>query len=216
MQVCHGVPSDTRHLRRGDIVNVDVTVITPTGWHGDTSMMWHVGHAALLESSNTATLDPARRLALVTRECLFLGLQQVAPGVRLGRVGEAISEHARRHGYSVVVLFQGHGIGKAFHEAPFVQHSDRAPRERNKARLLELREGMVFTIEPMLNGGGPDVAFRRDGWTAVTADGSLSAQWEHTVSVTRTGYEILTLREGEEPPEITLLENSPLEVGASR
>lgn len=180
-QVCHGIPGDKK-LKKGDIVNVDVTVIKD-GYHGDTSRMFCVGEPSI----------QARRLVQVTRECMFKGIELVKPGVRLGDIGHTIQRHAESHGFSVVREYCGHGIGRDFHEDPQVLHYG----ERGTG--MELIPGMTFTIEPMINAGKPDVKLLPDGWTVVTRDHSLSAQWEHTVLVTETGYEILTRIPDEEP-----------------
>ena len=178
--VCHGIPSDDRVLKDGDIINIDVTVIED-GWHGDTSKMYLVGKVA----------DHAKRLVEVTQECLFAGIREVRPGAHLGDVGAAIQEHAETNHYSVVRDYCGHGIGQVYHEEPQVLHYG----QRHEG--LELKEGMCFTIEPMINLGGYQTKLLNDGWTVVTKDGRLSAQWEHTIAVTSSGYEILTLRSEE-------------------
>ena len=178
--VCHGIPSDDRVLKDGDIINVDVTVIED-GWHGDTSKMYLVGKVA----------DHAKRLVEVTQECMFAGIREVRPGAHLGDVGAAIQEHAETNHYSVVRDYCGHGIGQVYHEEPQVLHYG----QRHEG--LELKEGMCFTIEPMINLGGYQTKLLNDGWTVVTKDGRLSAQWEHTIAVTSSGYEILTLRSEE-------------------
>ncbi len=172
--VCHGIPGD-RALVEGDIVNVDVTSILDD-FYGDASRMYAVGEIGA----------EAARLVRVTRECLELGIAQVRPGGRLGDIGAAIEAHAREHGYSVVRTFGGHGIGRGFHEEPFVPHYGRAGTGD------PLVPGMVFTIEPMINQGTWRVKMLPDGWTAVTADGKLSAQWEHTVAVVAGGVDVLT------------------------
>jgi len=172
--ICHGIPGP-RVLQEGDILNVDVTSILD-GYYGDASRMWLIGEVS----------DEARRLSEVTRECMERGIAQVKPGNRLGDIGHAIQEHAEAHGYSVVRRFVGHGIGVRFHEPPDVFHYGRA------GTGVRLVPNMVFTIEPMINAGGPELYVLDDGWTAVTADGSLSAQWEHTVCVTEDGVEVLT------------------------
>jgi methionyl aminopeptidase len=179
-QVCHGIPGDKR-LKKGDIVNVDVTVIKDD-YHGDTSRMFFVGEASI----------QAKRLVQVTRECMYKGIELVKPGARLGDIGHTIQRHAEAHGFSVVREYCGHGIGRDFHEDPQVLHYG----ERGTG--MELVAGMTFTIEPMINAGRPDVKLLPDGWTVVTRDHSLSAQWEHTLLVTPTGYEILTATPGEE------------------
>lgn len=178
--VCHGIPGRTP-LREGDIVNVDVTPVMPprTGWHGDTSATFYVGEVG----------PDARHVVEVARTCLELGLAAVRPGARLGDLGAAIEEYARAQGCSVVRDYAGHGIGRVFHDDPTVEHWGR------RGRGLVLRPGMAFTIEPMINLGGPAVKHLADGWTAVTADGSLSAQFEHTVLVTEQGCEVLTRRD---------------------
>lgn len=173
--VCHGVPGDKK-LRAGDIVNIDITVIKD-GYHGDTSRMFYVSEPSI----------QARRLCDVTYECLWLGIEAVGPGAHLGDIGHAIQRHAEQHGYSVVREFCGHGIGEKFHEEPQVLHYGRP------GAGLRLETGMTFTIEPMINAGKPEIRQLSDGWTVVTKDHSLSAQWEHTVLVTEAGYEVLTL-----------------------
>ena len=178
--VCHGIPSDDRVLKDGDIINIDVTVIED-GWHGDTSKMYLVGKVA----------DHVKRLVEVTQECMFAGIREVRPGAHLGDVGAAIQEHAETNHYSVVRDYCGHGIGQVYHEEPQVLHYG----QRHEG--LELKEGMCFTIEPMINLGGYQTKLLNDGWTVVTKDGRLSAQWEHTIAVTSSGYEILTLRSEE-------------------
>lgn len=182
--VCHGIPSDTRKLKAGDIVNIDVTVIKD-GYHGDTSIMVGVGD-----------IPPhAERLIRITRECLYRALDIVRPGTTLGDIGHVIQEHAEKHYYSVVREYCGHGIGQVFHEDPQVLHYGR-PGEG-----LVLEEGMTFTIEPMINAGRRHTRLNaRDGWTVTTRDGRLSAQWEHTIGVTADGCEIFTLRSNETRP----------------
>jgi methionyl aminopeptidase len=174
-QVCHGVPGD-KVLRNGDIVNIDITVIKD-GWHGDTSRMFYVGEPTV----------QARRLCETTYECMWKGIEQVKPGATLGDIGAAIQRHAESKGYSVVREFCGHGIGRRFHEEPQILHYGRP------GHGMKLTPGMTFTIEPMINAGKRDIRQLADGWTIVTADHSLSAQWEHTVLVTDDGYEILTV-----------------------
>ncbi len=181
-QVCHGVPGD-KALKKGDILNIDVTVIKD-GWHGDTSRMFIVG-------GETTIL--ARRLCQVTYECLWMGVSQVRPGARLGDIGQAIQRHAERHGFSVVREFCGHGIGRKFHEEPQVLHYGKG------GTGVTLEPGMTFTIEPMINAGRAAISELPDGWTIVTKDRSLSAQWEHTVLVTDTGHEVLTVSAGSPP-----------------
>jgi methionyl aminopeptidase len=172
--VCHGIPSD-KVLRDGDIVNIDVTPIVD-GWHGDTSRMYLVGDVPL----------KARRLVDVTYECLMLGIEKARPGNRLGDISHAIQSHAEKHRYSVVRDFCGHGVGRLFHDSPEVIHAGRP------GTGPELKPGMFFTIEPMINIGRADVKLLDDGWTAVTRDRSLSAQFEHSVGITESGCEIFT------------------------
>jgi len=177
--ICHGIPSEKR-LKKGDIVNIDITVIKDE-YHGDTSKMFAVGPIS----------QHAKRLIDITRESLFLGIEQVKPGTTLGDIGQAIQKHAESNRYSVVREFCGHGIGKNFHEDPHVMHFGKA----GEGAVLEV--GMIFTIEPMLNIGKRQMKVLKDGWTAVTKDRSLSAQWEHTILVTPEGHEVLTLRQEE-------------------
>ncbi|NVM76869.1 methionyl aminopeptidase [Duganella sp. SG902] len=178
--VCHGVPSASDILQDGDIVNFDIT-LEKNGYIADSSKTYLVG----------AVSQPAQRLVQTTYEAMWQGIGAVRPGAQLGDIGYAIERHARRNGYSVVREYCGHGIGREMHEAPQVLHWGRP-----KTGLI-LREGMVFTIEPMLNAGRPHVHTEDDGWTVVTSDGQLSAQFEHTVAVTRTGVRVLTLRSEE-------------------
>ena len=178
-QICHGIPSDKK-LKSGDIVNIDITVIKDD-YHGDTSKMFCVGDVS----------HHAKRLIKVTQEAMFLGIDQVKPGATLGDIGHAIQKHAESNRYSVVREFCGHGIGKKFHEEPQVLHYGKA----GEGEILEA--GMILTIEPMINLGKRHMKVLGDGWTAVTKDRSLSAQWEHTILVTPNGYEILTLRNEE-------------------
>ena len=175
--ICHGIPGD-RRLRNGDIVNIDVTVIKD-GYHGDTSRMFRVGKTPVR----------GNRLIEVCYEAMMMGIEIVRPGARLGDVGHAIQTHAQKHGFSVVREYCGHGIGRGFHEDPQVLHYGRPGTGE------EIREGMTFTVEPMLNAGRRETRLLADGWTVVTRDHSLSAQWEHTVAVTGNGHEILTLAE---------------------
>ncbi|HRP96261.1 MAG TPA: type I methionyl aminopeptidase [Rhodocyclaceae bacterium] len=184
-QVCHGVPGE-KALKKGDIVNIDVTVIKD-GYHGDTSRMFVAGGEA------SASIL-ARRLCHVTFECLWLGIAAVRPGARLGDIGHAIQKHAEASGFSVVREFCGHGIGSQFHEEPQVLHYGRP------GTGIELKAGMTFTIEPMINAGKAAISELPDGWTIVTKDRSLSAQWEHTVLVTDGGVEVLTLSAQCPPP----------------
>jgi methionyl aminopeptidase len=181
-QVCHGIPSE-RVLKAADILNIDVTVIK-NGFHGDSSRMFYVGKPSI----------QARRLCETTYECMWLGIKAVRPGAFLGDVGAVIQEHAESHGYSVVREFCGHGIGLKFHEEPQVLHYGRP------GTGMRLQPGLIFTIEPMINAGKPAIRELADGWTIVTKDHSLSAQWEHTVLVTGTGYEVLTVSAGAPPP----------------
>ena len=174
--VCHGIPSDKK-LKEGDIVNIDITVIKDE-YHGDTSKMFCIGEVS----------QHAKRLVQITEEAMYLGIKQVKAGATLGDIGHAIQTHAESNRYSVVRVFCGHGIGKNFHEEPQVLHYGK-PGDG-----IELDAGMIITIEPMINIGKKDVKVLGDGWTAVTKDRSLSAQFEHTILVTPTGYEILTLR----------------------
>lgn len=181
--VCHGVPSTSDILRSGDIVNFDIT-LEKNGYIADSSKTYLVGEVA----------QPARRLVQVTYEAMWKGIQAVRPGATLGDVGHAIERHARKNGYSIVREYCGHGIGREMHEEPQVLHWGK-PRTG-----LTLREGMVFTIEPMVNQGRRAVQTEDDGWTVVTRDGQLSAQFEHTVVVTGNGVRVLTLRPGERRP----------------
>jgi methionyl aminopeptidase len=176
--VCHGIPGGKK-LRKGDIINIDITVIKD-GFHGDTSRMFYVGEPSVL----------ARRLTDTAREAMLEGIRQVRPGARLGDIGHAIQKYAEARGFSVVREYCGHGIGRIFHEDPQVLHYG------TPGTGLALEPGMTFTIEPMINAGGPDVRLLPDGWTVVTRDHSLSAQWEHTVLVTPEGVEVLTTTNG--------------------
>jgi methionyl aminopeptidase len=180
--VCHGVPG-AKKLKPGDVVNIDITVIKD-GFHGDTSRMFYVGEPSI----------QARRLTEVTYECMWRGIQACRPGAYLGDIGHVIQSHAEEHGFSVVREFCGHGIGRKFHEEPQVLHYGRA------GTGLKLQAGMIFTVEPMINAGKPAIRQLGDGWTVVTKDHSLSAQWEHTVLVTDEGFEVLTLSTGAPPP----------------
>ena len=173
--VCHGIPGD-RKLRAGDAVNIDVTVIKD-GFHGDTSRMFFAGKAGI----------QAQRLSQVAYDGMWLGINELGPGKRLGDVGEAIQKHVEKNRCSVVREYCGHGIGRVFHEDPQVLHYG------NRGTGLELKPGMTLTVEPMVNAGKPGVKLLPDGWTVVTKDHSLSAQWEHTVLITDDGYEVLTL-----------------------
>jgi methionyl aminopeptidase len=184
-QVCHGIPGE-RVLKPGDILNIDVTVIKD-GFHGDSSRMFYVGEPSI----------QARRLVEVTFECMWAGIRQVRAASHLGDIGAAIQAHAEKHGYSVVREFCGHGIGRRFHEDPQVLHYGKP------GTGLRLEAGMTFTIEPMINAGKAAIRELADGWTIVTKDHSLSAQWEHTVLVTQGGCEVLTMSDGAPPaPEL--------------
>jgi methionyl aminopeptidase len=180
-QVCHGIPGE-KILKNGDILNIDVTVIKD-GYHGDTSRMFIAGEPSI----------QAKRLVDITYDCMWLGIDQIKPGAHLGDIGNAIQKYAEKNGFSVVREFCGHGIGTKFHEEPQVLHYGRP------GTLEELRPGMIFTVEPMINAGRRDIRELADGWTIVTKDHSLSAQWEHTVLVTDSGYEILTQSAGTPP-----------------
>lgn len=173
-QVCHGIPGEKK-LKKGDIINIDITVIKD-GYHGDTSKMFFVGKPSV----------QAQRVARIAHECIVLGIEQVRPGAKLGDIGHVIQKHAESQHCSVVREYCGHGIGKEFHEDPQVLHYG----EANKG--TEIKPGMTFTIEPMINAGARQVKLLPDNWTVVTRDHSLSAQWEHTILVTDTGHEILT------------------------
>ena len=181
-QICHGIPSD-RVLKKGDVVNIDITVIKE-GYHGDTSRMFYVGEPSI----------QAKRLCEITYQSMWKGIREVRPSARLGDIGFSIQQFAESHGFSIVREFCGHGIGKVFHEEPQVLHYGK------KGTGLELKEGMTFTIEPMVNAGKKDIRMMPDGWTVVTKDRSLSAQWEHTILVTKDGYEVLTVSEYTPPP----------------
>jgi methionyl aminopeptidase len=176
--ICHGIPGD-KVLKNGDSVNLDITVIKE-GYFGDTSRMFIVGEGSIL----------TRRLVQTTYECMWLGIEQVKPGARLGDIGHAIQRYAEAQGCSVVREYCGHGIGTVFHEEPQVVHYGRP------GTGLELQAGMIFTIEPMINAGRRDIRTMPDQWTVKTRDRSLSAQWEHTILVTETGYEVLTVSAG--------------------
>ncbi len=179
-QVCHGIPSYENNLKEGDIINIDVTVIKD-GFHGDTSKMFFVGETSIL----------AERLCKITRECMIHAIKLVKPGLHIGDIGAVIEEHATKHNFSVVKDYCGHGIGKNFHELPQILHYG----TRNTGMVLQ--EGMTFTIEPMINSGKEKTKLLGDGWTVVTHDHSLSAQYEHTILVTSEGHEVLTIRNDE-------------------
>ncbi len=178
-QVCHGIPGP-RKLKKGDIINIDITVLKD-GYHGDTSKMFFVGEPTVL----------AKRVVRIAHECMVKGIEMVRPGARLGDIGHVIQQHAERNGCSIVREYCGHGIGRGFHEEPQVLHYG------EPGTGVTLEPGMTFTIEPMVNAGRRDVRLLADGWTVVTKDHSLSAQWEHTVAVTEDGVEVLTLLPGE-------------------
>ena len=179
--VCHGIPGD-KTLKSGDAVNIDITVIKD-GFHGDTSRMFMVGKENILAS----------RLSNVAKEAMWLGIQELGPGKRLGDIGAAVQKHVERHRYSVVREYCGHGIGEVFHEDPQVLHYGKP------GTGMELKEGMTLTVEPMVNAGKAAVRLMPDGWTVVTRDRSLSAQWEHTCLVTADGFEVLTLGAADRP-----------------
>jgi methionyl aminopeptidase len=178
--VCHGIPTEKKQLKSGDVLNIDVTVIKD-GYHGDTSKMFFVGKASPF----------AERLVRITQECLYRGIEAVRPGARLGDIGHAIQTHAESNHFSVVREFCGHGIGKTFHDEPQILHYGRAGTGQ------QIEEGMTFTIEPMINAGARHVKILPDQWTVVTRDHKLSAQWEHTILVTASGAEVLTRRSDE-------------------
>ena len=179
--VCHGIPGDKK-LKSGDAVNIDITVIKE-GFHGDTSRMFMVGKENILAS----------RLSNVAKEAMWLGIQELGPGKRLGDIGAAVQKHVERHRYSIVREYCGHGIGEVFHEDPQVLHYGK------RGTGMELKEGMTLTVEPMVNAGKAAVRLMPDGWTVVTRDRSLSAQWEHTCLVTADGFEVLTLGAADRP-----------------
>lgn len=179
--ICHGIPSEAKVLRDGDIINIDVTVIKD-GWHGDTSRMYFVGTPSVM----------ARRLVEVTREAMWQGIRAVRPGATLGDVGHAIQKHAEAQRFSVVREYCGHGIGKVYHDEPQVLHYG------TPGAGVVLKEGMTFTIEPMINEGTRFTRVLPDGWTVVTKDRKLSAQWEHTVAVTADGVDVLTRIPGDD------------------
>jgi len=179
--ICHGIPSDTKILKKGDIINVDITVIKD-GYHGDTSKMFIIGEPSI----------QAKRLSKTAQECMYLGIKMVKPGIRLGDIGAAIQKHAESQRFSVVREYCGHGIGEAFHEDPQVLHYG------TPGTGHVLTEGMIFTIEPMINAGKRHTKLLPDQWTVVTKDRKLSAQWEHTILVTVDGHEVLTKRSDEQ------------------
>ena len=181
-QICHGIPGP-KSLKKGDVVNIDITVIKD-GYHGDTSRMFYVGEPSI----------QAKRLCEITYQSMWLGIKEVKPGAHLGDIGHAIQTYAESNGYSIVREFCGHGIGLVFHEEPQVLHYGQI------GSGVELRPGMIFTIEPMINAGKRDIKMLPDGWTVVTKDRSLSAQWEHTILVTESSYEVLTVSQGTPKP----------------
>jgi methionyl aminopeptidase len=193
--ICHGIPGD-KVLKNGDVINLDITVIK-NGYHGDTSRMFCVGEPSIL----------AKRLNLITYECMWLGISKIKPGAHLGDIGFAIQQHAEKAGYSVVREFCGHGIGKVFHEEPQVLHYGRP------GTLEELAPGMIFTVEPMINAGRREIREMGDGWTIKTKDRSLSSQWEHMILVTEIGYEVLTVSPGMPPPP-AFITNTPASIVA--
>ena len=180
-QVCHGIPAADKILKDGDIINIDITVIKD-GFHGDTSKMFFVGKPSVL----------ANRLCKITQECMYKAIEIVKPGLHIGNIGAIIQEHAHTNNFSVVRDYCGHGIGRNFHESPQILHYG------VDGTGIRLQEGMTFTIEPMINSGKYKTKTLNDGWTVVTQDHSLSAQWEHTILVTNNGYEVLTIRDQEE------------------
>ena len=174
-QICHGIPGP-KALKKGDVINIDITVIKD-GYHGDTSRMFYVGEPSI----------QAKRLCEITYQAMWLGIRKVKPGAHLGDIGHVIQTYAESNGFSVVREFCGHGIGLVFHEEPQVLHYGQI------GSGIELKPGMIFTIEPMINAGKKDIKMLPDGWTVVTKDRSLSAQWEHTILVTESSYEVLTV-----------------------
>ncbi|MDO3620186.1 type I methionyl aminopeptidase [Ralstonia pseudosolanacearum] len=191
--ICHGIPDDKKILKNGDAINLDITVITPEGYYGDTSRMFIVGEGSIL----------AKRLAQVTYECMWKGIAVVRPGARLGDIGHVIQQHAETAGYSVVREYCGHGIGQVFHEDPQILHYGRP------GTGLELKAGMIFTIEPMINAGKRDIRTMPDQWTVKTRDRSLSAQWEHTILVTEAGYDVLTVSAHTPAPPAFVSDGTP-------
>ena len=187
--VCHGIPGD-KVLKTGDVINIDITVIKD-GYHGDTSRMFYVGEPSIL----------AKRLTDITYECMWLGISKIRAGAYLGDIGHIIQQHAEKAGFSIVREFCGHGIGKVFHEEPQVLHYGRP------GTLDQIRAGMIFTVEPMVNAGKREIREMGDGWTIKTRDRSLSAQWEHTVLVTETGYEVLTVSAASPAPPAFIQES---------
>jgi len=180
--ICHGIPGE-KVLKNGDIMNIDVTIIKD-GWFGDTSRMYYIGEPSIL----------ARRLVDATYECMWLGIEKVRPGATLGDIGHVIQKHAEKAGFSVVREYCGHGVGRRFHQDPQVLHYGKP------GTGVRLEPGLIFTIEPMINAGRKDIRQLADGWTVVTRDHSLSAQWEHSILVTEDGYEVLTVSDGMPQP----------------
>jgi len=176
--ICHGIPG-IKKLKKGDIINIDITVIK-NGYHGDCSKMFAIGKVGILE----------QRLMRISHECLLIGIEMVKPGITLGDIGHAIQSHAENNGFSVVREYCGHGIGKEFHESPQILHYG------SPGTGMQIQEGMTFTIEPMINAGKKETRLLADGWTVVTRDHKPSAQWEHTILVTNDGYEALTCLPG--------------------
>ena len=188
--ICHGIPGG-KILKNGDIMNIDITVIKD-GYYGDSSRMYTIGEPSL----------QAKRLNQVTYECMWIGIAQVKPGAHFGDIGHAIQTHAEKNGFSVVREFCGHGIGKSFHEEPQVLHFGKP------GTFARIEPGMIFTIEPMINAGRREIKEAKDGWTIKTRDRSLSAQWEHTILVTPTGYEVLTVSPNMPPPPQWILDGA--------
>jgi methionyl aminopeptidase len=184
--VCHGIPSASQKLKNADIINLDITVIKD-GYHGDTSKMFFVG-----KPSNNEQDRKALKLSRITQECLYRGIAQALPGNTLNDIARAIEEHAHNNKFSIVHEYCGHGIGDEFHEDPQVLHYV------NPENNIEIKPGMIFTIEPMINAGNRHIKLKKDNWTVVTKDGQLSAQWEHTILITENGNEVLTKREEEQ------------------
>lgn len=184
--VCHGIPSASQKLKTADIINIDVTVLKD-GYHGDTSKMFFVGKPA-----NTDKDKKALKLIRVTQECLYRGIAQAIPGNSLNDIARAIETHAHANKFSIVQEYCGHGIGNEFHEDPQILHYV------NHENNIEIKPGMIFTIEPMINVGNRHIKLKKDNWTVVTKDGQLSSQWEHTILITENGNEVLTKREEEQ------------------
>ncbi|MFZ9035619.1 MAG: type I methionyl aminopeptidase [Francisellaceae bacterium] len=193
--VCHGIPGDKK-LKNGDIINIDITVIKD-GYHGDTSKMFLVGDVDTMKAADAAKAKAAQKLIDVTYACMWRGIAVVKPGHTFLDIAKAIDTHAHANRYSVVETFCGHGIGRKFHEDPQVLHYVPVNKHELNRLDVEMKPGMIFTIEPMINMGKKGTTILKDGWTAITKDRSLSAQWEHTILVTDSGFEVLTLREEE-------------------